>query len=317
MIADSEPATYDPSRMNPPAGLPPASSEIFNISQMQSAGFPVVAWTVNDSVSITRLLDLGVDGIISDRPNLLSSLIRQYDGNHDGEPDFLTDEGLIDINKIDAQGHRGGRGLRPENTLPAFEAALDNLMTTIETDFGVSKDGVAILNHDPHIESAKSRRTDGTAYTYEDEVLIKNLSAREIQTMFIADKLLAGRPEQTNDRSLSPVAVAFAAEKGLMDPYVMPTVSQLFEFVDFYVKYYQSGAGSTHPDAYKRWKNASQVRFNIETKTNPRSDEDDRGMIFSARTFGPEVFANTILDLIDQYDMESRPMFKALTLGHC
>ena len=32
------------------------------------------------------------------------------------------------------QGHRGARGLRPENTLPGFEAALDAGATSLETD---------------------------------------------------------------------------------------------------------------------------------------------------------------------------------------
>ena len=42
----------------------------------------------------------------------------------DGTPgDYLDADGLVDIKKFDAQGHRGGRGLRPENTLPAMEGA--------------------------------------------------------------------------------------------------------------------------------------------------------------------------------------------------
>ena len=54
--------------------------------------------------------------------------------------DFLDADGLIDIKKFDAQGHRGARNLRPENTLPAMEVALDNLMSTLETDTGISAD---------------------------------------------------------------------------------------------------------------------------------------------------------------------------------
>ena len=306
LLADKDPATYDASRETPPAGLAPASSEIFNVSQMQSAGYPVVTWTVNDSMAMVKLMDLGVDGIISDRPDILLHAIQKYDGNSDGQPDFMTPDGLIDITKIDAQGHRGARNLRPENTLPAMEAALDYLMTTLETDFGVTADGVPVLDHDPHIESAKARRVDGLPYVYEEEVLVKDLTLAEIQSTFIADKILPGRPAQTNDRQLSPVSVAFATEKGLIDPYVMPSVSQLFDFVDFYVNYYRSGAGASHSEAYKRWKNAAQVRFNIETKINPRSDVDDRNVVFSERTFGPEAFADAILHAITTFKMEDR-----------
>jgi glycerophosphoryl diester phosphodiesterase len=43
---------------------------------------------------------------------------------------------------FDAQGHRGARGLAPENTLPAFERALEAGVTTLELDIGVTADGV-------------------------------------------------------------------------------------------------------------------------------------------------------------------------------
>jgi glycerophosphoryl diester phosphodiesterase len=54
--------------------------------------------------------------------------------------DYLLPDGRIDSTRFDAQGHRGGRDLRPENTLPAIEVALDNLMTTLEFDCGVTLD---------------------------------------------------------------------------------------------------------------------------------------------------------------------------------
>jgi glycerophosphoryl diester phosphodiesterase len=47
------------------------------------------------------------------------------------------------------QGHRGARGLRPENTLPSFEAALDAGALSIETDVHLTADGVPVLIHDP------------------------------------------------------------------------------------------------------------------------------------------------------------------------
>src|SRR5262249_10549099 len=50
--------------------------------------------------------------------------------------------------KFDLQGHRGARGLKPENTLPSFEAAIDAGATTIETDLHRTRDGVPVLVHD-------------------------------------------------------------------------------------------------------------------------------------------------------------------------
>ena len=43
---------------------------------------------------------------------------------------------------FELQGHRGARGLKPENTLPSFEVALDCGVTSLETDVHLTRDGV-------------------------------------------------------------------------------------------------------------------------------------------------------------------------------
>ena len=53
---------------------------------------------------------------------------------------------------FEAQGHRGARGLLPENTLPSFEAALDLGVTTLELDLHFTEDGELVVWHDPLIE---------------------------------------------------------------------------------------------------------------------------------------------------------------------
>ena len=50
---------------------------------------------------------------------------------------------------FDLQGHRGARGLAPENTLAAFRRALAIGVTTLETDMGVTKDDVVVISHEP------------------------------------------------------------------------------------------------------------------------------------------------------------------------
>lgn len=51
----------------------------------------------------------------------------------------------------DLQGHRGARGLMPENTIPAMIKALDLGVTTLELDLAVTKDGEIIVSHEPYM----------------------------------------------------------------------------------------------------------------------------------------------------------------------
>jgi glycerophosphoryl diester phosphodiesterase len=62
---------------------------------------------------------------------------------------------------FDLQGHRGARGLRPENTLAAFSFALATGVTTLETDLAVTKDGVLVISHDPFLNPDLVRTPDG------------------------------------------------------------------------------------------------------------------------------------------------------------
>ena len=62
---------------------------------------------------------------------------------------------------FDLQGHRGARGLAPENTLPAFARALSLGVTTLELDTAITKDGVVVISHDSVVEPghyARQRR---------------------------------------------------------------------------------------------------------------------------------------------------------------
>jgi glycerophosphoryl diester phosphodiesterase len=298
LIDDGDAATGVDSRLNPPpgSGLAPASSDIVNIASLHSAGYAIVPYTVDDPAMMRKLIAAGIDGLISDRSDLLYAAVKEV------RPDFLTPNGLIDPTKFDAQGHRGSRNLRPESTLPAFEAGLDNLINTLETDCGLTKDHVLILSHDPFINSQKISRVDGEPI--EGQPLIKDFTAEELQSTYRVDKLFRG-PTQQNDPKLSPVSVAFF-NGDTSQIYVMPRLQQLFDFVRLYEKYYRNGPGKNQPDAEKRWKNAAQVRFNLETKTNPRKDKDPLGRVWAERTFGPELFAEKLAGAITANGLTER-----------
>ena len=62
---------------------------------------------------------------------------------------------------FDLEGHRGTRGLAPENTLAAFRRALEIGVTTIETDMSVTKDDVVVISHNPSLNPDLVRDTDG------------------------------------------------------------------------------------------------------------------------------------------------------------
>jgi len=66
---------------------------------------------------------------------------------------------------FDLEGHRGTRGLAPENTLAAFRRALAIGVTTLETDLAVTRDRVLVLSHDPYLNPALTRDASGAWLT--------------------------------------------------------------------------------------------------------------------------------------------------------
>ena len=70
---------------------------------------------------------------------------------------------------IDLQGHRGARGLLPENTIPSFKKALDYGVTTLELDVVVSADSQVVVSHEPWFSSAICTDPAGRRIAHEDE----------------------------------------------------------------------------------------------------------------------------------------------------
>jgi glycerophosphoryl diester phosphodiesterase len=65
------------------------------------------------------------------------------------------------MSEFDIQGHRGARGLAPENTLPAFEVALELGVKTLELDVVISGDGEVVVSHEPWMSSEICSHPDG------------------------------------------------------------------------------------------------------------------------------------------------------------
>jgi glycerophosphoryl diester phosphodiesterase len=62
---------------------------------------------------------------------------------------------------LDVEGHRGARGLAPENTLAAFRRALALGVTTLETDLHVTRDGVLVISHNARLDPDITRDATG------------------------------------------------------------------------------------------------------------------------------------------------------------
>lgn len=281
-----------------------------DVTALHKAGFRIDPWNPNDPPTIRHLIRQRVDGLISDRPDILQQVLKEEKAAHPEDAAFFR--------TFDVAGHRGARGLRPENTLPAFEAGLDHLVTTLETDTGVTTDHVSLIWHDQFLNPQSCRHADGTPYTLENRAYTRDLSLAEAQSTFICDKLHTAQfPNQKNDLALSPVAVAFAAQEHLIDPYVPTHAEQLFRFTRFYADYYRTGPGKSHPEAAARAANAARVRFNIETKILPLPNDPPgrsltglptptHGDPTTNHTVDPQTFVTTLCGAIMRNHMEHR-----------
>lgn len=136
---------------------------------------------------------------------------------------------------FDLQGHRGARGLAPENTLPAFAKALEIGITTLETDLAVTKDGILVLSHDPALNPDIARRDDGD-WIAAPGPTIHSLTFAELK-QFDVGRLKPG----------TKYAAQFAGQQPA-DGARIPALAELFELA--------RRSGRT-------------PRFNIETKITP------------------------------------------------
>ncbi|MFA1540462.1 glycerophosphodiester phosphodiesterase family protein [Actinomadura monticuli] len=91
------------------------------------------------------------------------------------------------ISTVEVHGHRGARGLRPENTLPGFAHALELGVDAVELDVGLTSDGAVVLNHDQVLSPGNLADTgpvqpDDPAYPYVGKP-IRELTLAQIRTV--------------------------------------------------------------------------------------------------------------------------------------
>jgi glycerophosphoryl diester phosphodiesterase len=141
---------------------------------------------------------------------------------------------------FDLQGHRGARGLAPENTLTAFSTALAIGVDTLELDLAMTRDGILVVHHDSWLNPAATRDADGNFLAGRGPA-IRSLTLAEVQRYDVG-RLKPG----------AAYAARFPTQRGV-DGERIPTLAALFDLVK------RAGA---------------EVRFNIETKLTPDVGDD-------------------------------------------
>ena len=200
---------------------------------------------------------------------------------------------------IDIQGHRGARGLKPENTLPGFEAALDLGVTTLELDLHFSADDRVMVWHDAAVDPDKCGLAAGAPADVPDpddplvpdeQLMVRNLTSDQLG-WYRCDR----NPDERRYPEQKATGTAIAG-----DDWRIVTLDELFDFVARY-------AASDLKTAEQRTA-AESVLFNIETKRKP-----DRpatiGDGFDGETAGP--FEQTVVALITERDLVDRVILQS------
>lgn len=111
------------------------------------------------------------------------------------------------IPKFDLQGHRGARGLMPENTIPAFQEALNNGVTTVELDVVITADGQVLVSHEPYMSHEMCSKPDGTIISDDEELKynIYKMTYAEVQQFDCGLKPHPRFPEQKKLKATKPL----------------------------------------------------------------------------------------------------------------
>ena len=167
----------------------------------------------------------------------------------------------IYIPKFDLQGHRGARGLKPENTIPAFLVAIDSGVTTIEMDVAITKDKQIIVSHEPWMDASICLKSDGTAITKKEEKKFNlyQMTYDEIRQFDCGSKGNEKFPEQEKLKLSKPL------------------LEEVIVAVENHIKDYS----------------LYEVDYNIEVKSTPEGDNKFHP--------APEAFSDLVYNLIDQY----------------
>ena len=145
---------------------------------------------------------------------------------------------------IEIQGHRGARGLLPENTIPAFERAIELGVDVLELDLGMTRDGFPVVHHDRAINPEHTRDAAG-GWLASPAAFLNTL---DLAHLAVLDVGRAAPGSRTAERFPEQVP---------RDGARIPTLTDVL--------------------ALGKRPGAERLRFNIETKLNPLAPEETAG----------------------------------------
>ena len=145
---------------------------------------------------------------------------------------------------IELQGHRGARGLMPENSIPAFLLALDLGVDTLELDVAINAEGHVVVSHEPWMSATICKREDGSEITPEEEKSLRIYAMSDAQVASF-DCGSRGHPDHRQQQTM---------------PVAKPLLSQVFEAV------------AKHAVANDKTARTAPVLYNIEIKSKPEGD---------------------------------------------
>lgn len=102
-------------------------------------------------------------------------------------------------------GHRGCRGLMPENSIEGFQKALEFGVDGIELDVVVNKDKQLVVSHEPYFQSEFCLGPEGAIITSEKAFNIYELTQKEIEEFDCGSKGNEKYPEQLKKRMHKPL----------------------------------------------------------------------------------------------------------------
>lgn len=176
--------------------------------------------------------------------------------------------------KIDIQGHRGARGLLPENTIPGFMRALELGVSTLEMDVVITKDEEVVVSHEPWFSAEYCSHPDGTPVQQSDEHALRlfDMTLDEVQSY---DCGLRGHPRFPRQQA-------------------MPAVKPLLRDVIRAAEVYQAEQG------------IDRVAYNIETKSTPEGD----GRLHP----GPETFTRLLYHVLKEEDVVDQSIIQSFDI---